>query len=226
MPAHLRVRFAADLLVISLVLGVKLWAQPAPPSGVPAAVPVRVSAMIQPALNDVQSSISGLNIARWKAPGEVKNATRQNADSIQRDLANTLPGLISQADAAPGAVSPAFSVYRNVDALYDVLLRVYGTASLAASQGESDSLFSALQKLESSRSELGDAILKDSQQHEAELIRLQTALKAATAVPPQQPQVKESVIDDGPAPSSSSKKKKKPAAKPPSAAGNSSGPTS
>ena len=136
---------------------------------------MKVSLLVQPALGEVQRAITGLNILRWKAPSEVKNATQQNAVSIQRDLADTLPGLLSQADALPGAVSPSFSVYRNIDALYDVLLRVYGTASLAAPQSEADSLFSALQKLEAARAQLGDAILSASQEHEAQLIKLQAA---------------------------------------------------
>ena len=42
---------------------------------------------------------------------------------MQRDLTSTLPGLLTQAEASGPAVAlPAFAVFRNLDALYDVLL--------------------------------------------------------------------------------------------------------
>src|SRR5271166_854449 len=84
------------------------------------------STIVQPALADVQNSVSGVNIARWKAPGDVRSIAQQNASSILRDLASTLPALLGRADASPNSVSSAFSVYRNIDALYDVLLRLHG----------------------------------------------------------------------------------------------------
>jgi hypothetical protein len=88
--------------------------------------------MVQPALLDVQRTVGSLNTGRWKAPNEVRAAADRNVSSIQRDLVETLPNLLNQADAASGSVPPAFAVYRNIDALYDVLLRVSQTASLAA----------------------------------------------------------------------------------------------
>jgi len=184
---------------------------PANPESAPA-TRATVSTMVQPALSNVQHSISGLNISRWKAPGEVRGAAQQNAASIQRDLTDTLPGLLTQADAAPGTVSPSFAVYRNIDALYDVLLRVYQTASLAAPQGEADSLRSALQQLEAARRQLGDTILNDSKEHEAQLVQLEAALKAAKETHQEAAPAKTTVVDDGPTPPP--KKKKKPAAKP------------
>jgi hypothetical protein len=145
----------------------------------------------------------------------VKNAAQQNTTSIQRDLSDTLPGLLSKAEAAPTAVPPAFAVYRNIDALYDVLLRVSQTASLAAPQTEADGLFSSLSKLEAARSQLGDAIANASQQREDQVVKLEAAVRvAAQAAQAQAPPPKASVVDDGPAPSTT-KKKKKPATKPP-----------
>ncbi|HZD49372.1 MAG TPA: hypothetical protein VE178_11565 [Silvibacterium sp.] len=163
----------------------------------------------------MQHSLSGLNIARWKAPGEVRGAAQQNASSIQSDLANTLPSLITQADASPGTVPSSFSVYRNIDALYDVLLRVYATASLAAPENEANALGASLQRLEDARRQLGDAILGASKEHEAQIIQLQAALKAANTARAEQPAPKTAVIDDGPAATQTPKKKKKPATKPP-----------
>jgi len=213
-----RTSFATVLSAALFLAYLPALAQPAAVSATPIAQPMLTSAIVQPALGDVQRSISGLNIARWKAPSEVRNAAQQNAASIQRDLTNTLPALLSQADASPGVVPPAFSVYRNIDALYDVLLRVNETALLAAPQNESDTLYSALQKLEAARKQLGDTILTASQEREAQLVKLQAAVNAATAVQAPATPAKTAVVDDGPATTPPVKKKKKPAAKPPAAA--------
>lgn len=198
----------------------------APPASESTAAPrVTVSSIVQPALIDVQRSVSALNIPRWKAPGEVRGAAQQNTASIQRDLTDTLPPLLTRADAAPGAVPPSFSVYRNIDALYDVLLRVYETASLAAPQNEADGLGSALERLEGARRQLGETILSDSKEHEAQIVQLQTALKAASEAHTPAPPAKTAVIDDGPA-AAAPKKKKKPASKPPATTGSNQNPPS
>ena len=161
----------AVLLAASQVMHAQQPVPAAPAAPAPATIPS--SAIVQPALTEVQRSVSALNIPRWKAPGQVKSAAQQDTGSIQRDLSDTLPGLLSKADAAPTTVPPAFVVFRNIDALYDVLLRVSQTASLAAPQGESDALFSSLNKLEAARSQLGDAILSASQQREAQVVKLE-----------------------------------------------------
>jgi hypothetical protein len=161
----------------------------------------------------VSNALATLNISRWKTSGDIRNLTQQNAASIQKDIDATLPGLITQADAASGSVPPAFAVYRNVDALYDVLLRVAQTADMGAPQSEASSLQSALSDLESARSRLAQSILATSQTQETELTRLRTAIKTAAAPPPAPPHA--TVVDDGPAKTTVAKKrKKKPAATP------------
>jgi hypothetical protein len=176
-----------------------------------------VSAMVQPALLDVQRTVGSLNTGRWKAPSEVRAAADRNLSSIQRDVTETLPGLLTQADAAPGSVPPVFAVYRNIDALYDVLLRVNQTAVLAAPDNDASALASALDRLESVRKQLGDTIVASAQDRETQIVKLQAAVKAAAAAPPPAPP-KTTVVDDGPQAAPAVKKKRKttpsPAAKP------------
>ena len=187
--------------------------QPAPsvPSAPSTPAGPKPSDLLHPALSQVSQAIVSLNISRWKAPGEVRGATQQNVDSIQRDLNGTLPGLLSTADAAPSSVSAVFPVYRNIDALYDVLLRVSETAMLAAPQNEANSITDALSKLESARSELGNSILNAATNNEAEVVRLRASIQQAAAVQPAPPP-KTTVVNDGPAATpSTAKRKKKPA---------------
>jgi hypothetical protein len=214
--------FPALLFILFLATGFSAVAQPGVPApaadnSAPPAAGLTPSAIVQPVIANVQRTIGDLNIARWKAPNEVRGATQQNASSVQRDVVETLPGLLTQADATLDSVPPSFAVYRNLDALYDVLLRIYETAMLAAPQSEVDELSATLQRVEAARSQLGNAILETSKQHEADIVKLQAAVKAATATAQAAPPAKSNVVDDGPAaaPAVTHKKKKpKPAAPP------------
>lgn len=180
---------------------------------------VSVTTIVQPALLDVQRTVGSLATGRWKVPNEVKAETDRNLSSIQRDLVETLPNLLNQADAAGGAVPQAFAVYRNIDALYDVLLRVNETAMLAAPANDASSVETALERLESARKSLGDAIAGSAQDREVQIVKLQAAVKAAAAAPPT-PE-KTTVVDDGPqAAAAPKKKKKKPATPPANSSGN------
>lgn len=167
----------------------------APSNGAAVATP---SSILRPALSNVQAVTAGLNIRKWKASGGVRNSTQEDVNSIQRDLGGTLPGLLATADATPGSVPPTFAVYRNLDALYDVLLRVSQTADLAAPSGEARELAAALQQLEVARSALGQSILSTSQHHEAEIVALQSEIRLARTAPAATHR-RENVIDDGPA---------------------------
>jgi hypothetical protein len=169
--------------------------------------------MLQSPLAEIQGSTSALNISKWKAPGSVRQATQQDVDSIQRDLGSTLPALLAQADAAPASMPPSFAVYRNIDALYDVLLRVSETADLAAPSNEAASVAASLQRLEAARAQLGDSILRISQSNEARLLALQAAARSARSEPAAHRGA--TVIDDGPAQTPVRKTRRRTAAKKP-----------
>ncbi len=183
----------------------------APQSAAPPAAPTEAA---RPALNRVSEAVAGLNVSRWKAPGEVRSVTQRDIDSIQRDIASTLPPLLDRAAAQTASVAAYFAVYRNIDALYDVLLRVSETATLAGSQSDADTLQRAQTGLEGARRALGDAILAAANNQERDLTDLRAvaaqaaAAEAAKPVPPTK-----TVVVDGPAtpskPTASAKKKKK-----------------
>lgn len=177
---------------------------PAPSTDAPVATP---SSLVRPALSNVQAVTAGLNVRKWKAPGSVRSSAQEDVNSIQRDLGSTLPGLLSTADATPGSVPPSFAVYRNLDALYDVLLRVAQTADLAAPSDEARALADSLQQLESARSALGQSIQSTSQHHEAELVALQSQIRLAKTAPVVTHR-REDVIDDGPVQSRETRRRK------------------
>jgi hypothetical protein len=177
-----------------------------PPAGTPFPV-----ASLRPALANVQNTIANLSVGRWKAPAETRTAIQQDIGSMQRDLNATLPGLVAQAEANPAALAPAFAVFRNLDALYDVLLRVTETAALAGSGADAGSLEDARAGLEDGRGKLGAWLLQSISAQDAQIVRLQAAAAARPAAAPAAAPNK-IVIDDGP--ENPKPRKKKPAPTP------------
>ena len=198
-------RIVPAALVSALLFAPPLFAQAVNP----AQPRTQASLALGNALQQVSISIAhlrraldGINVSKWKAPGDVRRETDGDVDSMQRDIAGTLPALINTALGDPAKISPAFAVYRNVDALYDVLLRVSETAQLAGSR-DAAQLEEQRAMLENSRAQLGTALLQSSQAQDAEVVRLRTAV--VTAAPPPPPT--KTVVDDGPATKSKSRKR-------------------
>jgi hypothetical protein len=204
----------AGLILAGLALPVA--AQSAPAQAVAAspssAAPTEAMRSV---LGQVNEAVAGLNVSRWKAPGEVRGVTQRDIDSIQRDIGSTLPPLLDRANTPPASVAAYFAVYRNVDALYDVLLRVSETATLAGSQDDANTMQAALSSLEAARRSLGDAILSVADSHEQELVTLRaTAAAQAAAAAAAPPPEKKTVVEDGPATpakKATTAKRKKPA---------------
>ncbi len=169
---------------------------------------------LQPAMDSLHQTFASLNVSRWKAPGDVRGQTQSDIDSIQRDLNGTLPDLLAKAKAANSSVAPSFAVFRNVDALYDVMLRVTETATLAGAQRDAAQLEQSRAMLEHARAQLGSALLQQSQAQDAEVVQLRaTAAAAAAAV--QQAAPKKTVVDDGPVTTKAKPRRKRPTPKPP-----------
>ena len=205
-------RFTIAALLAPFLFSSQLLAQTAPAQAVNPAQPrTQASLVLGNALQQVsiatahlRRALDSINVPKWKAPGDVRQTTMSDVDSMQRDVTDTLPNLINTALADPAKISPAFAVYRNVDALYDVLLRVSETAQLA---GSNDAPFLEDQRsgLEDARTQLGAALLQSAQAQDAEVVHLRSA---AVAAPPPPPPAK-TVIDDGPATKSKSTTTKK-----------------
>lgn len=220
----LRESFAYGMLLVSSSLVLQAQGASSPQAqgvSIPApnasqTAPIAPTEALRPVLGRINETAAGLSVSRWKAPGSVRSVAQRDLDSIQRDIGSTLPPLMNAASSAPTSVPAAFAVYRNISALYDVMLRVAETATLAGPQSDSENLQSTLTSLEAARRDLGDAILQLAQNREREVLDLRATVaqaEAAAAAKPVAP-VK-TVVDDGPAaaanPPSAAKKKKKPA---------------
>jgi len=150
----------------------------------PTAPATQPSATLRPSLDVVKTALSQLQLNRWKASTPIRNEAESNVASIQKDVNSTLPTLLTAADTAPDSPARLLPVYRNVEALYDVMLRVDAAARLAAPADQMSALDQALARLDDGRRALGDQLQQVSEVQETRVIHLQAALKAIPPPPP------------------------------------------
>lgn len=178
-----------------------------PPGATPAKTtidtqPVQISAAT------LRQMVLSVNVDKWKAPKEVKSVAQDDISSILNDLTSILPGLLQTAQTSPGSFKPAFEVYRNVNAVYDVVLRVSQAAVFTGATEDATKLQSALADLSRTRNGLSNALATASDQRDTELAQLRTRVQPqATGNNGQTSGPKRVVVDDGPQKSSSRKNK-------------------
>jgi hypothetical protein len=160
---------------------------------------------------NTQADLVKLRIERWKTDNATKKQNLANVDSIQRNLQGALPEIITQLRAAPEDVPTIFKLYRNLDALYDVVGSVVEGAGAFGSKDDFQSLSNDLSGFENTRKQVAQRIETLSSAKEAEIVRLRADLKTARAAIPAAPP-KITVVDDNEAPKKPAvKKKPKPA---------------
>jgi chromosome segregation ATPase len=162
-----------------------------------------------------QVDLAKLRIEKWKMSGSDKKQALQYVESVQRNLQGALPEIIGQLRNAPEDVSASFKLYRNLDALYDVLNTILEGAQSVAPKDESQALATDLNGFEESRKQLAERIENLSASKEQELNRLHTEVRTLQAQVEAAPPKKVVVDDSEPAKKPSTPKKrttKKPAA--------------
>lgn len=169
-------------------------------------------AQLEAASKNTQADLAKLRIERWKTDGATKKQALANVDSIQRNLQGALPEILGGLRANPEDVPATFKLYRNLDALYDVLGSVVESTGAFGSKDDLQSLSNDLNAFEGTRKQMAERIESLSAAKEAEIVRLRTDLKTAQAAIPAAPP-KKIVVDDNEPPKKPAVKKK-PAAKP------------
>ena len=168
---------------------------------------------LEAAAKNTQGDLVTMRIERWKTDGSYKKQSLANVDSIQRNLQGALPEMIAQVRAAPEDLPATFKLYRNLDALYDVLGTVAESAGAFGSKDDFQQLSNDLTSLEGVRKAFAERIQTLAAAKEAEISRLRTDLKTAQAAIPATPP-KKTVVDDTESPKKPAVKKRAPAKKP------------
>ena len=159
-----------------------------------------------------QADLTRLRIEHWKTDGSTKKQTLNDVESVQRNLQNALPEMIGQLRNSPEDLPATFKLYRNLDALYDVLGGVVESAGAFGSKDDFQSLSNDLSGFEGTRKQLADRTNNLATSKEQEIVRLRTELKTAQAAIPVAPP-KKIVVDDNEPVKKKPVVKKKPAAK-------------
>jgi hypothetical protein len=160
-----------------------------------------------------QDDLAKLRVERWKTDNSSKKQALGNVDSIQRNLQNALPEIIGQVRNAPEDMPTTFKLYRNLDALYDVLGSVVESAGAFGSKDDFQALANDLTSFEGTRKQIAGRLENLATSKEQEIVRLRTDLKTAQAAIPATPP-KKTVVDDS-EPAKKPVVKKKPVAKKP-----------
>ena len=158
---------------------------------------------------NMQADLSRMRIEKWKTDSGSKRQAQTNAESIQRNLQSALPEIMAQLNNAPEDMAATFKLYRNLDALYDVVGSVTESAGAFGSRDEFQSLSNDLNSLETIRRSLGERLQNLASSKETDLARLRAQVKQMQAAPPPPPK---KVIVDETEPAKKPAKKKKPAA--------------
>ena len=204
---------ALTLLAILSVTGCSIpmhaqTMQPMQSSGRGGTLPQNSAANLQPMLAQIDHSaqqaaleLAKLRIEKWKADNNSKQQAQGNAESLQRNLTNALPGMTSAVRAAPQSLAPAFKLYRNLSALYDVLTGLTESAGAFGPQQDFDALKQQTDAFDNYRRSLGDYLESLTAQKDSELARAVRAQQQAPAVVP-----KKIISDEDTAPPATKKK--------------------
>jgi len=223
---RIRTLLLAGLLVSSAFVVSQIT--PVSPAPVPYASVSELNgllASLEQTSQTTQTDLGRLRIEKWKMDSGYKKQTLANVDSLKRNLQSALPEITIQLRNSPEDLGTSFKLYRNLDALYDVLGNVAESAGAFGSKDEFQSLSNDLNAFERSRRAFADRMENLSTAKEAELTQLRTQVKTLQAAAAPAPPPKKVIVDDN-APPKPAPKKKKPVPKPPSATSPSTAPSS
>jgi hypothetical protein len=210
-----------SLSLIPLSLAVVTAQTPAPQTATPPPVSYTSASQLNQLLSQLEQTaqttqvdLAKLRIEKWKTDANQKQQMLADVGSIERNLRGALPEIIGQLRAAPENLTSTFKLYRNLDALYDVLGTVVESAGAFGPKDDFQMLENDLNALERSRRTLADRMETLSGAKEVEITRLRSQLQSteAAAKPPQPP--KKVVVDDN-EPAKKPVKKKSASTKPP-----------
>lgn len=218
---YIRISLPAVVVMALSLMAAAQAANNAPQSARAASGAVSVASMneINNLLADVQRTseatavdIAALRVDKWKADSNSKRQAQENSNAILRNLQNALPSVMAEVRAAPENLGPQFNLYRNLDAIFDVLGSQAELAGAFGAKSEYQSLSRDLGNIERLRRTLAERIQNLASSRDTELARLRNEIRSAqaSAAPP-----KKVIVDDEEPPKKPVKKKaRKPAAKP------------
>jgi hypothetical protein len=203
--------------IVLLITVVAVLAQNVPAPAQPApALDVQLSNLLtqlERASLDASGALGRLRVDKWKTSSDQKQQAQSNIQSLQRNLSYAIPELTSKIRQAPQDLNANFKLYRNLNALHDVLLNVAESAGAFGPRDQYDGLEQPATSLDQVRHDLGDRLDQLTATNQAELNRLHAQVQAIRQAEVANPPKKVVIDDNAPEPKSKKAKPKKPAAK-------------
>ena len=191
--------------------------QPTTPQGQMAPTSFGTSQSLDQLLQVSQNTVMNLGrvrVDKWKTDDRFKDQAKANAESLQRNLTAALPTLIQGVRANPNSMAASVKLYRNLNAVYDVLESFSESTGAFGSKDDYNALARDTANLDNIRRNIADQVEQMATAQDAQLAKLNQQIQAqqqqAAAAPP-----KRVVVDDNaPAKKSSTSAKKKTGSKP------------
>ena len=183
-------------------------AQNAPPPNSSAGDPAPILSRLDQESQAIVQDLGKLRIDKWKADSSTKQQADSNALSIQRNLTAALPGMIQQVRTNPQNLAANFKLYRNVNALYEVLAVLTETAGAFGGKSEYQAMGPHIGAIDDIRRNYAELLENMAARQDAELAAARAAAAQAAATPPPPPQ--KIIVDDTPPPAKKAPRKKKP----------------
>lgn len=205
----------AVIFVLMFCAGISAFAQQAPvnPQGQPTSQGADLNAIlqqVQQATSSASVNIGKLRIEKWKTDSQQRQQMQQVADSLQKNIANAVPGLISDVQSSRGGVLASFKLYHNVNVVYEFLSSMAEAAGAFGKKEEYQPLEGDAAALDTARQNLSIYIEQAAGKMEATNRASANAVQASKAPGTVVPGKKVVVIDENDTPA---RKRAKPAKK-------------
>lgn len=120
----------------------------------PAADLNAILSQIQQTAGSINVDIGKLRIEKWKTDSEQRQQLQQIAESLQKNIANAIPGMVTDVQTSRGAVSASFRLYHNLNVVYENLNYLADVAGSLGKKEEFEPVAADCAALESARKNL------------------------------------------------------------------------
>lgn len=138
-----------------------------------------IVADIQRVALSTNGNLGKLHIEKWKTDSKQKQQMQSVTESLQRNISNAIPGLISDVQADPASIAKSFKLYHNMTVVYEFLSSLAEAAGAFGKNEEYEPLANDVANLDKVRQNLSDYVERTATTLDAQLKRAGTAQQAA-----------------------------------------------
>jgi len=153
-----------SFFIFSAMVALVAYAQALPPQAANAAQPAPVfntaqfTALVDAGAQQMALAVARLRIDKWKTDSQTKQQSQASADSISRNLTEALPGMTAAVRTNPADLVANFKLYRNLNALYEVMTSLAESAGAFGPKQDYDDIAQLTANLDAQRQSLAGYI--------------------------------------------------------------------